>query len=183
MKKRYKFLYFDFVKKKNENEYEFKQSKEQIKKFKDDYLINITSHIDLCIPKESEDRVSYFAKFAQLLGANTKRFRSELSYALCSVFFEIYEYDKTYHSAQNFIFDLTGKKLTREIALKEFSNVDNLSGNFSRSESSIFHKKNKQKVEENKKEFLSMFPYKSISYSMDSVINEAKELVKNKAKK
>jgi hypothetical protein len=73
MKKRYKFLYFDFVKKKNENEYEFKQSKEQIKKFKDDYLINITSHIDLCIPKESEDRASYFAKFAQLLGANTKK--------------------------------------------------------------------------------------------------------------
>ena len=64
-----------------------------------------------------------------------------------------------------------------------FSNVDNLSGNFSRSESSIFHKKNKQKVEENKKEFLSVFPYKSISYGMDSVINEAKELVKNKAKK
>jgi hypothetical protein len=38
-------------------------------------------------------------------------------------------------------------------------------------------------VEENKKEFLSVFPYKSISYDMDSVINEVKELVKNKAKK
>jgi hypothetical protein len=82
-----------------------------------------------------------------------KRFRSELSYALCSVFFEIYEYDKTYHSAQNFIFDLTGKKLTREIALKEFSNVDNLSGNFSRSESSIFHKKQEKSGRKQKKSF------------------------------
>ena len=183
MKKRYGFLYFDLVKIKGKDEYEFKQSKEQKKLFKLHYSVNIYSHIDNEVPKGSEDRVTYFAKFAQLLGANTKRFRSELSYALCSVFFEIYEYDKTYHSAQNFIFDLTGKKLTREIALKEFSNVDNLSGNFSRSESSIFHKKNKQKVEENKKEFLSVFPYKSISYAMDLVIKEEKELVKNKAKK
>lgn len=183
MKKRYKFLYFDFVKKENQNTYELIQSKVQKEKLQKHYIANITRYLDLDIPKDSGLVNSYYAKLAQLMGANTKKFRSELSYALCSIFFDTYKYDKTYHSAQNFIYDLTGRKLTREIALKEFSNPDNLSGNFSRSASSYFHKNNTKKVKGNRDEFLSVFPYKSISYDFDIAIKSVKELVKNRVKK